>query len=95
MVVGQKVVCVDDKFPLAVAKLYKSLPKQGVVYVVRNVVLGVNWKAQPGEVCLYLIGLNNPRSSKPPFPERGFNSERFRLLEEVQVRTSQEQEAWF
>lgn len=62
--------------------LYLSLPKKDQIYVIRNVVLGVNWKSEPGEVCLYLVGLNNPRSSKPPFPERGFNSERFRPLHE-------------
>jgi hypothetical protein len=80
MVVGQKVVCVDDNFPPEVAQFYIALPKKDQIYVIRNVVMGVNWKAEPGEVCLYLVGLNNPRSDKPPFPERGFNSERFRPL---------------
>lgn len=84
MVVGQKVVCVDDKFPIEVAEFYTALPKAGTVYVIRQVSIGVNWAAEPGEVCLLLIGLNNPRSSAAPFPERGFNSERFRPLEEVQ-----------
>jgi hypothetical protein len=86
MIVGQKVVCVDDKFPPAVQQLYTALPVKDSVYVIRNVLIGLNWKSEPGEVCLYLVGLNNPRSSKPPFPERGFNSERFRPLEEVQQR---------
>jgi len=82
MVVGQKVVCVDDVFPPEVAQFYAALPKKDATYVIRNVVMGVNWKAEPGEVCLYLVGLNNPLSDKPPFPERGFNSERFRPLNE-------------
>jgi hypothetical protein len=84
--VGQKVVCVDDNFPKAVVLLYKSLPKKGVIYVIRDVVLGVNWKSEPGEVCLYLIGLNNPLSKTPPYPERGFNAERFRPLEEMKSK---------
>lgn len=91
MMVGQKVVCVDDKFPPAANRLYKNLPKKDVTYVIRGVVLGVNWKRQPGEVCLYLIGLHNPRSTVPPFPERGFNAERFRPLEEIQEENRRRQ----
>lgn len=83
MIVGQKVVCVDDVFPPAVNELYVALPKAGKVYVIRNVELGCNWKGEPGEVCLLLIGLHNPRSSKAPFRERGFNAERFRPLDEM------------
>jgi hypothetical protein len=89
MIVGQKVVCVDDKFPLEINELYTALPKAGVTYVIRQVSIGVNWSAEPGEVCLLLIGLHNPRSSVSPFPERGFNSERFRPLEEVQAEAKQ------
>lgn len=91
MIVGQKVVCVDDKFPESAMRLYTALPVKDVTYVIRGVVLGVNWQSQPGEVCLYLIGLNNPRSETPPFPERGFNSERFRPLEEVQEENLKQQ----
>jgi hypothetical protein len=89
MIVGQKVVCVDDKFPPEVAQFYQSLPKKDQIYVIREVKIGVNWKAEAGEVCLYLIGLVNPRSDKPPFPERGFNAERFRPLEEMRARARQ------
>lgn len=88
MMTGQKVVCVDDKFPPAVQACYTALPVKDKVYVIRNVLLGVNWKAEPGEVCLYLVGLSNPKSEAPPFPERGFNSERFRPLDELQQRES-------
>lgn len=88
MIVGQKVVCVDDKFPLGIEELYEALPKAGVVYVIRQVSIGVNFKCEPGEVCLLLVGLHNPRSSVHPFPERGFNSERFRPLDEVQNRST-------
>jgi hypothetical protein len=83
MIVGQKVVCVDDKFPLEILKYYTALPKKDSVYVIRQVQIGVNWKMEEGEVCLYLIGLNNPKSTTPPFRERGFNAERFRPLDEI------------
>jgi hypothetical protein len=79
---GQKVVCVDGKFPLGIEKLYTALPKAGVTYVVRDVSLGVNLRMEPGEVAITLLGLHNPRSLTPPFPERAFNAERFRPLEE-------------
>ena len=91
MIVGQKVVCVDDKFPPEAVQFYAALPKKDQIYVIREVKIGVNWKAEAGEVCLYLIGLVNPRSDKPPFPERGFNAERFRPLEEMRARASQAQ----
>lgn len=89
MIVGQKVVCINDEFPLAAQVFYTALPVAGVVYVIRQVSLGCNWKGESGEVCLHLIGLNNPRSEAPPFPERGFNSERFRPLDEVQNRKTE------
>jgi len=83
VMVGQKVVCVDDRFPAGIERFYTALPKKDVVYVIRGVSIGVNWKMEPGEVCLHLIGLMNPRSERPPFPERGFNAERFRPLDEA------------
>lgn len=90
MTTGQKVICINDQFAPEVAQFYTALPKQGVVYVVREVKIGVNAKGEPGEVCLYVIGLNNPTSSKPPFPERGFNAERFRPLDEMKKRQTKE-----
>jgi len=93
MMAGQKVVCVDGKFPLGIEKLYTALPKEGVTYVIRDVQLGVNWKAEPGEVCLYLIGLENPKSTTAPYPERGFNAERFRPLEDDRLKESEKVEA--
>jgi hypothetical protein len=94
MIVGQKVVCVDDAFPPEAYELYISLPRKDAVYVIRQVSIGVNWKGEPGEVCLLLIGLHNPRSSAPPFPERGFNSERFRPLEEIQIENKKSDEVF-
>ena len=40
MMTGQKVVCINDQFPLGIEKLYVALPKAGVTYVVRDVTLG-------------------------------------------------------
>lgn len=88
MIVGQKVICVDAKFPEGIEKIYDQLPVKDIVYVIRQVSLGVNLKGEPGEVCLLLIGLLNPKSSTAPFPERGFNSERFRPLEEQKERNT-------
>ena len=88
MMVGQKVVCVDDKFPLEVSKFYTALPKANQVYVIRQVSIGVNWKGEEGEVCLLLVGLTNPRSTVPPYPERGFNAERFRPLDELKEKNT-------
>src|SRR3954453_23331553 len=83
MTVGSKVVCIDDKFPLGIEKFYVALPKAGVVYVIREMSVGISLQGEEGEICVLLVGLNNPRSNKPPFPERGFKAERFRPLEEL------------
>lgn len=83
MTVGSKVVCIDDKFPLGIEKFYTALPKAGVVYVIREMSVGVSLQGEEGEICVLLVGLNNPRSSTPPFPERGFKAERFRPLDEL------------
>jgi len=88
---GQKVVCVDDAAPIFLRMHYTSWIKKGTVYVIRGVFLGVDAKtASPGEVGVYLLGIHNPLSKKPPFPERGFNSSRFRPIEELPARTEKE-----
>jgi hypothetical protein len=83
MTVGSKVVCIDDKFPLGISKFYTALPKQGTVYVIREMCVGISLQGEEGEVCVLLVGLHNPRSNKAPFPERGFKAERFRPLEDL------------
>jgi hypothetical protein len=85
-VTGQKVVCVDDRFPLGIQKFYSALPKKDVVYVVRGTTVGVGLDGTEGEICVYLIGLVNPCSSKPPHRERGFKADRFRPLDELKDR---------
>jgi hypothetical protein len=84
---------VDDAAPAQVRMHYTSWIKKGTVYVVRGVFLGVDYKsASPGEVGVYLLGIHNPKSTAPPFPERGFNSMRFRPIEEMPVRVTKEEE---
>lgn len=88
MMSGQKVVCIDDTFPLGIEKFYVALPKKGVTYVIRDVTLGVNLQGQEGEIAITLVGLHNPKSATPPFPERGFKAERFRPLEDDRLSES-------
>jgi hypothetical protein len=72
---------------------YSAWIKKGTIYVVRGVFLGVDYQsANPGEVGVYLLGLHNPLSSTPPYPERGFNATRFRPIEEKPVRVKKEEE---
>jgi hypothetical protein len=40
--IGDKVVCVDDKFPPDISKLYDALPVKDTTYVVRDIRLGIN-----------------------------------------------------
>ena len=94
MKVGQKVVCVDDAAPAYLRQYYTAWIKKGTVYVIRGVILGVDYQSSnPGEVGVYLLGLHNPKSNVPPFPERGFNAQRFRPIEEHPVKVSKEEEA--
>jgi len=81
MRIGSKVVCVDDRFPTEILLFYNSLPIKDKVYLVRGMGVGISLDNQPGEVVVYLEGLNNPCSTKPPHPERGFAQHRFRELE--------------
>ena len=54
--IGDKVVCVDDKFPPDISKLYTALPVKDVTYVVRDIRLGINLTME-GDVSVLLIGL--------------------------------------
>jgi hypothetical protein len=83
MIDGTKVVCIDDNFPPAVYRHYVALPEEGKTYVLRAVRPGIGYNLKP-EISVLLVGIVNPCSDKPPHPERGFNIERFRPLEEIQ-----------
>jgi hypothetical protein len=43
--------------------------------------VGISLSGEPGEIVVYLEGVENPASSKPPYPERGFAQWRFREIE--------------
>lgn len=89
---GDKVVCVDDKFPPDIGKLYDALPVKDVTYVVRDIRLGINLTLQ-GDVSVLLIGLVNPKADSKASLERGFRADRFRPLEELQNENSTAVEA--
>lgn len=86
---GQKVVCVDGKFDPVILKFYKEVPVEGVTYTVRGTTVGISPKGEEGELCVYVVELNNPCSEKPPHMERGFNANRFAPLE-VDAETNYE-----
>ena len=78
---GSKVVCLDDRFPAEILVYYNSLPIKDRTYIVRDMGIGIGLDGQPGEVVVYLQGLENPGSSVPPHAERGFAQHRFAELE--------------
>lgn len=78
---GSKVMCVNDLFHKDIIPFYKSLPIKDQTYTIRDMGIGVAINGQAGEVVVYLEGMMNPCSTTPPFPERGFNAERFTELQ--------------
>lgn len=80
--INQKVVCIDATFDEVTKAFFTALPEQDKVYVIREVIDGGDHRHEPA-VAVYLVGLQNPRSSKPPHYERGFHERRFRPLEEL------------
>jgi len=91
---GSKVVCLDDRFPPDILAYYNSLPIRYRVYVVRGMGIGVSLDNQPGEVVVYLEGLENPVSSVPPHAERGFAQHRFKELEPPAEEAQEAQMPW-
>lgn len=86
--IGQKVVCVDDKFADWYKKLYSQFPTKDCVYVVRDIRIGVMYSEgkKTGAVSVLLIGVVNPKADSKAGLERGFNSDRFRPLDELKDR---------
>jgi len=79
--IGSKVVCVDDRFPPDILAFYNALPVKDRHYTIRGIGRGVALNGEAGEVVVYLEGINNPLSTTPPHPERGFAQHRFREIE--------------
>jgi hypothetical protein len=107
MISGDKVVCVNDTFATWVYSLYKSLPKKGETYTVRDVGIARVMPNAPRmednkivmdggepEVAITLVELVNPPD---PFHtdkgELSFNSNRFRLVEKTKTEKHYEQYA--
>lgn len=80
---GQEVVCIDGKFSETIKQFYNALPFEGKTYTVRGMAPAISPTYEEGEIAVYLVGLDNPCSNKPPFRERGFKMERFRPLTEL------------
>lgn len=96
MQVGSKVICVDDKFPTEILLFFSNLPVKDKVYTIRDMSVGVSIKGEPGEISVTLQEFSNPTSNTPPYPERGFNTERFREIEppaEIEAEELAEMEA--
>ena len=91
---GSKVVCLDDRFPTDILVYYNSLPIKDRVYIVRDMGIGIGLDGQPGEVVVYLQGLENPCSSVPPHAERGFAQHRFAELEPPAEEAQEAQMPW-
>ena len=85
--IGDKVVCVDDKFPPDISKLYDALPVKDSTYVVRDIRLGINLTLE-GDVSVLLVGLVNPKADSKSALERGFRADRFRPLQELRAKQS-------
>jgi hypothetical protein len=98
MQVGQKVVCVDDRFPTPLAKYYINLPVKARTYTIRAVFLGRSVMhtapgAADGEIGLLLQELKNGPDPRNNYgQELGFNSGRFRPLQEVTTAAEAEKE---
>jgi hypothetical protein len=76
---GQKVACIDGKFPLGIEQYFPSLPQEGETYTIRDIVPGISPQLSEGEVAVYLIEIIG--SVNAHGIERGFNAERFAPLE--------------
>ena len=76
---NQKVVCVDGRFPVGIEQLYGELPKEGSTYTIRDIVPGVGFTGEEGEVAVYLCEITSPLNAHGI--ERGFRAERFAPLQ--------------
>jgi hypothetical protein len=78
---GQKVVCIDGRFPLGIEKFYRQVPIEGNTYTIRDIVPGISLWGEHGEVAAYLVEIAGPLNAHGI--ERGFNVERFAPLNEI------------
>lgn len=85
--IGDKVVCVDDRFYAAhLVHHYSGLPVKGVVYVVRGT-YGTVDASGPG---VYVVGIFADIDPETGL-ERGFRQFRFRKLEDLKNEARERQ----
>jgi hypothetical protein len=98
MQVGEHVVCVNDHFATPLAKRYRTLPVKGRTYTIRAVFVGRGVMhpgpgAEEGLIGLLLDELTNGMDPRHKYKqELGFNSERFRPLQERDASKETEDE---
>jgi hypothetical protein len=80
---GQKVVCINDVFPVGIRDFYNALPRAGKTYTVRDIVPGQDWKLN-GQPAVYLVELENRPNEHGIEP--GFACHRFAEAEEIEER---------
>lgn len=88
---NQRIVCVDDKFPAWVYRIYQQLPVKGQIYTVRSLSpLGQSIDLESGhfqpDLVLYVHELHNPDdpNNTAHSIELGFRIERFAPLETIE-----------
>src|SRR5689334_9092034 len=60
--IGQKVICVDDLFPLGVWEYCDSVPVAGHVYIIRDIQAGPRFTTGIRGVCFLLVEIRNPQN---------------------------------
>lgn len=97
--VGEKVVCVNDRFEAIHRKLYKALPRENVVYTVRACSIGrtKTGSSEKGESYLVLlvelVNGPDPYMHDASAEELGFRSDRFAPVIDVENENAAE-EPW-
>ncbi len=92
---GQRVVCIDDKFPAWVRLIYKQLPKKDSKYTIRKVCMRREKLrgSEEATVAVLLQELGNPPDpTHKGGEELAFRSERFAPLEEIAIEEYSEKE---
>src|SRR5213080_1919399 len=96
MIKGQRLVCVDDRFPKWVVEFFNQLPVKGATYTIREVCLRRETLrgSESGTIALLLEELRNPPDpAHKGGEELAFKSERFAPLEEIEISEEEEIEA--
>jgi hypothetical protein len=99
--VGQKAICIDDRFPMAILDWCDHVPIAGYIYTIRAIQAGLNPLTRYTNVGLLLVEIVNPllpRGSEPGFCHTRFvpwldtcsESERDGAAEPLQVISTEQ-----